>query len=481
MKFQLKAGRGAVKIRLIPGSLGRFDGKTLSVGIGQGDTLKPGLSKVSPLTRREFVLIMRKVVATAKANKIKSITLDYKDIKSLAPKDMGDYEIGRVAGTAFVMADYEHNTYKTKPKEGWSLVETVAITNAPTAAKEGLADGLIIATEVNATRELSNTPAGDLTPKSLTAAAKKAVKGTKIKVKSLGMKEMQKLGMGAIVGVGKGAQVEPEFIIMEYWGAEKPNKGLTSRKAGGKSLNSVVLVGKGVTFDSGGLQAKGGDHMYEMHMDMSGGAAVIHSVVLAAKLKLKVNVVGLIPAVENTTGPQSMRPGDILKSLSGKTIEILHTDAEGRVILADAITYAKRYNPAIVADAATLTGAALTAFGEHANAFMTNDSSMIMDFMNLAEESGDYMWPMPMWKEYDYIVKGRFADVPNVPATGNSRYAGVIGGGKFLEVFAKELDCPWIHLDIAPKMTAAPDEHLAKGAAGSPVRFFLSLMEKYAQ
>ena len=431
-------------------------------------------------------MVMRKVVATAKANKIKSIAVSFTDLKSLAPKDMGDYEIGRVAGTAFVMADYEHNTYKTKPKEGWGQIEIAAIFNIPTtntrslpAGRQGFADGLIIAAEVNATRELSNTPAGDMTPKTLATAAKKAAKGTGVKVKSLGMKGMQRLGMGAIVGVGKGAQVEPEFIIMEYWGAGKP-KGLTSSKAGGKSLNPVVLVGKGVTFDSGGLQAKGGDHMYEMHMDMSGGAAVIHSVVLAAKLKLKVNVVGLIPAVENTTGPQSMRPGDILKSLSGKTIEILHTDAEGRVILADAITYAKRYNPAIVADAATLTGAALTAFGEQAVAFMTNDSSMIIDFMDLAEESGDYMWPMPLWKEYDYIVKGRFADVPNVPATGNSRYAGVIGGGKFLEVFAKELDCPWIHLDIAPKMTAAPDEYLAKGAAGSPVRFFLSLMEKYA-
>jgi len=467
MKFQYQAGKGATKIKLIAGSLNLFDGKTLSVGIGQGDTLKPGLSKVSPLTRREFVLVMRKVVAMAKANKVKSIAVNYADLKALAPKNMGDYEAGRVAGTAFAMAGYEHNTYKTKPKEGWGQIEIAAILKTPDAGQEGFADGLVIATEVNAARELANTPAGDMTPKLLLAATKKSVKGTKVKVKSLNMAQMKKIGMGAIVGVGKGAQDKPEFIIMEYWGTAKNQK-------------PVVLVGKGVTFDSGGLQAKGGDHMYEMHMDMSGGAAVIHSVVLAAKLKLKVNVVGLIPAVENTTGPQSMRPGDILKSLSGKTIEILHTDAEGRVILADAITYAKRYNPAIVADAATLTGAALTAFGEHANAFMTNRTDQIMDFMDLAEESGDYMWPMPLWKEYDYIVKGRFADVPNVPATGNSRYAGVIGGGKFLEVFAKELDCPWIHLDIAPKMTAAPDEHLAKGAAGSPVRFFLALMEKYA-
>src|SRR3989344_163374 len=394
MKFQPKAGRGAIKIRLIPGSLERFDGKTLSVPYGDK----------KPLSNRGFLMVMRKIIATAKANKIKSVAVSFNDLKSLAPKDMGDYEIGRVAGTAFVMADYEHNTYKTKPKECWGQIEIAAILKTPDAGQEGFADGLVIATEVNAARELANTPAGDMTPKLLLAATKKSVKGTKVKVKSLNMAQMKKIGMGAIVGVGKGAQDKPEFIIMEYWGTAKNQK-------------PVVLVGKGVTFDSGGLQAKGGDHMYEMHMDMSGGAAVIHSVVLAAKLKLKVNVVGLIPAVENTTGPQSMRPGDILKSLSGKTIEILHTDAEGRVILADAITYAKRYNPAIVADAATLTGAALTAFGEHANAFMTNDSSMIMDFMDLAEESGDYMWPMPLWKEYDYIVKGRFADVPNVPAT----------------------------------------------------------------
>src|SRR3989338_1812550 len=203
MKFQHKAGRGAVKIRFISGSLNRFDGKTLSVGIGQGDTLKPGLSKVSPLTRREFVLVMRKVVATAKANKIKSIAVSFTDLKSLAPKDMGDYEIGRVAGTAFVMADYEHNTYKTKPKEGWGQIEIAAIFNIPTtntrslpAGRQGFADGLIIAAEVNATRELANTPAGDMTPKTLATAAKKAAKGTGVKVKSLGMKGMQRLGMG---------------------------------------------------------------------------------------------------------------------------------------------------------------------------------------------------------------------------------------------------------------------------------------------
>jgi leucyl aminopeptidase len=457
MEILSTSKKDSISVELISGTLNRFDGKTLSVAYGEK----------KPLTRRKFVLYMRKIISVAKANKLSAIAITYADITKLAPQDFSEYETGRIAGTAFSMADYEHNTYKTAPKGGWNTVSSVAVSALPIAAKKGFEDGLLIGQEINTARELSNTPGGDMTPSILAKAAVTAAKGTKIKVKTLGMKEMTKLGMGAVVGVGKGATDEPKFIIMEYWGAAKSQK-------------PVVLVGKGVTFDTGGIQVKTGDHMYEMHMDMSGGAAVIHAVALAAKLKIKANVVGLIPAVENAVGPGAMHPGDILKSLSGKTIEILHTDAEGRVILADALTYAKRYSPAIVADAATLTGAALTAFGEHANAFMTNTESMIPDFQQLGEESGDYMWPMPLWEEYDYIVKGRFGDVPNIPAIGNSRYAGVIGGGKFLEVFTKELECPWVHIDMAPKMTASPDEYLTKGAAGSPIRLFLALIEKYA-
>src|SRR3989344_1134123 len=464
MKFQSKARNGAVVVRFVEGSLGRFSAKGGSAS--GGDILQVAYGDTKPLNRRKFVLLMRKVVAQAKQHRIKSLVVEYADIKSFAPKDMGDYEVGRVAGTAFVMADYEHVSYKTKPKEGWNFVEVVAVPNMPAAAKEGFADGLVIAGEVNATRELSNTPGGDMTPRILAEKAKAAVKGTNIKVKILGVKEMQKLGMGAVLGVGKGAKDEPRFIVMEY-------------KGGGKNP-PVVLIGKGVTFDTGGIQVKPGDHMYEMHMDMSGGAAVIHALVLAAKLKIKTNVIGLIPAVENEVGAGALRPGDILKSLSGKSIEILHTDAEGRVILADAITYAKRYRPAIVADAATLTGAALTALGLHAPAGMTNREDIMEDIRALGEESGDYVWPFPLWEEYDDMVKGHFGDVPNISTSGNSRNGGVIAGGKFLEVFAKELDCPWFHLDIAPRMTSAPGEHLAKGAAGAPVRLFLALIEKYA-
>jgi leucyl aminopeptidase len=470
MKFQPTPEKGAVTIDFIEGSLNRFDGKTLSIGYG----------KAKPLNRRKFVLFTRKVVSVAKQNKLKNITVDFKELKSLAPKDFSDAEVAKVSVTSFVMANYEHNTYKRIPKGGFSSVEVVGLPGISKEGIEGAKVGHAIGDEVNHSRELANTPGGDLTPKQFAALAKKTIKGPGTKVTVLGRKEMEKLGMGGVVGIGKGSDNEPQFVIVEYWGKGKP-KGLTSSKAGGKSLNPVVLVGKGVTFDSGGLNLKPGDHMYEMHMDMSGGAAVLHTVALAAKLKLKANVVGLIPTVENMPGQNAVRPGDMLKSMSGRYIEVLNTDAEGRVILSDGITYAKKFNPAVVVDIATLTGAALTALGTECSAVMTNDQELEDTLRALGEISGDYVWPFPAWEEYESMTKGIFGDVPNISTDGNSRYGGVIAGGMFLREFAKDLDCPWAHIDMAPRMTANSNEHLAKGAVGAPVRLLLALVEKYAK
>jgi leucyl aminopeptidase len=212
-----------------------------------------------------------------------------------------------------------------------------------------------------------------------------------------------------------------------------------------------------------------------MHMDMSGGAAVIHAVALAAKLGVKRNVIGLVPAVENMPSGTSYRPGDVLVSMSGKTIEVLNTDAEGRIILADAITYSRKYNPSIVVEASTLTGAVLIALGQQASAVLSRDEKLVDNLRELGEESGDYVWPLPLWEEYEPMVKGNFGDISNIPANGNSRYGGVIGGGMFLQQFAEGLR--FAHLDIASRMTAAPGEHLAKGAAGAPVRLFLAICE----
>lgn len=462
MEFIPAPKKGSVPVHFIEGPLLRFSGKELWVGWGEK----------KPDSLRRLRLFLRKVITTAKQNRIKTLDINWKDVRTLASKEISDHDLAALAGEAFVMADYEHVAYKTKPKEGFSFVETVAVRSTPEIGKKGFwRGGYMIGREVNAARELANTPGGDMTPKKLSEAAKKATKGIKVKVKVLGHKEMKKLGLGAVLGIAKGSSEEPQFIIMEYWGAPRLRSGQSK---------PIVLIGKGVTFDTGGLQIKPGDSMYEMHMDMSGGAAVIHAVALAAKLKVKANVVGLIPAVENSPSGDSVRPGDILKSLSGKTIEILHTDAEGRVILADALTYAKRYKPHVVVDTATLTGAALVALGTQASGLMSNNQKFEDLIRKLGEESGDYVWPFPLWEEYDAMIKGNFADVPNISTDGNSRYGGVIAGGKFLEVFAKELECPWAHLDIAPRMTAASNEFLGKGAAGAPVRLLLKIIEAHA-
>lgn len=461
MKISLtdKKQKGYTRVELLKGAVSALIEK------GEGSTLLIGFEKQPD--RRALTVLLRKVVVMAKQHKIKKISIDWKNVRTCAGKEIEDTDLGELAATAFLMANYEHNTYKEKPKEGYSQVEDIALLGVPKAAGLGITRGTVVGEYINACRELANTPGGDMTPKTLAAAAKKAVQGTKATVKVLGRREMQKLGMGAVLGIGRGAADEPQFIIVQYSGASSTKR-------------PVVFVGKGVTFDSGGLNIKTGDHMYEMHMDMSGGAAAIYATVLAARLQLKKNVIALVPAVENAPGANAVHPGDILKSLSGKTIEILNTDAEGRVILADGITYAKRYNPALVVDVATLTGASLTALGTGASAFMTNTMEMVPKLMELAEKSGDYLWPFPLWESYDPMVKGTFGDVPNISTQGNSRYGGVIAGGKFLEVFAKELDCPWVHIDMAPRMTSAPGDQLAKGAAGEPVRLLLAIAEHYA-
>lgn len=456
-----QAPKGYTRVRIVENGQSRF---VVEDGV---ETLEIGSKKWSEVNQRKFIVLCRSIVASAKQNKRTKIAVQLSNSPFPQMKGVPLPELGSIIAQAFEMANYEHTSYKTKPKNGWDTVEEILICGeTPKDMVAGFARGQTIAKEVNTCRELCNTPGGDMTPKTLATAAKKAILGTTATVKVLGEKEMQKLGMGAILGMARGSAEEPQFIIMEY-------------KGGPASQKPLVLIGKGVTFDTGGLNIKPGDHMYEMHMDMSGGAAVIHAVALAAKLKLKTNVVGLVPAIENAPASGAVRPGDILKSLSGKTIEVVNTDAEGRVILADAITYAKRYAPSAVVDVATLTGASLVALGTQASGFMTNEQKLtIDDHMRLAEESGDYMWPLPMWDEYEDMVKGGFADIPNIPTTGNSRYGGVIAGGMFLWQFAKELGCHFTHIDMAPRMTSAQGEHLAKGAAGAPVRFLLKLIEK---
>ncbi len=430
------------------------DGKERRVAREKGiEWLEIGVEKNKEINRRRLIILYRTIIAVAKQNKVRHIALDlaeFKQFKSALTPDLGS-----LMAENFELANFEFNLFKTPPKEGFDTVDEVLMCGA---SKEFIASAKIgqeIGRAVNACRTLANTPGGDMTPTVLAKAAKTATKGLPIKVTVLGEKEMRKLGMGALLGVAKGSIEAPTFTIMEYRGAKgKP----------------IVLVGKGVTFDSGGLNLKPSSSIYEMHMDMSGAAAALYTVVLSARLKLKKHVIALLPSVENMPGNGAYRPGDVLKSLSGKTIEVLDTDAEGRLILADAITYAKRFKPSVVIDIATLTGAVVSALGLYASGLLTRDDALADKLLTAGEESGDYAWRLPLWDEYESRVKGTFADLKNVPGGATSRYGGATDGGMFLWQFAKELDCPWAHLDIASRMTAAPGDELAKGAAGAPVR-----------
>jgi len=329
---------------------------------------------------------------------------------------------------------------------------------------------------------MANTPGGDMTPQVLARDAQNLAKGTSVKVTVLGEKEIAKEKMGAILGVSKGSSEKPRFIIMEYWGAGKGKGGVAKKsdnRRSGNALdehNPIVFVGKGITFDTGGLNLKPSDSVLDMHLDMSGGAAVIGAIVCAAKLKLKKNIIALIPAAENMVSGESYRPGDVLTTMSGKTVEVLNTDAEGRLVLADALTYAERFNPKVVIDVATLTGASLVALGQHASAIMTPSLALQEALMRLGEESGDYVWPLPLWSEYKQHTKGTFADLANIPSSG-ARYGGSINGGTFLSHFTEKYT--WAHIDMAPRMTASPGDQLSKGATGEPMRLLITLVEQY--
>ena len=427
--------------------------------------LELGVGPWKEITRRKFQLIPRRIVRAAKQHGITKLALELSRSPFPLVHPVPLPELGSLIAENLGLAGYEFRDFKTKPKEGWKDVEEVLICGeTPKDMQAGMKRGLMIAEEVNAARTLANTPGGDMTPSTLAAAAKAAAKGLPITVKTLGKKEIEKLGMGALLGVGKGAKEEPTFTVLEY--------------KGGKGA-PIVLAGKGITFDTGGLNLKPSSAIYEMHMDMSGAAAVIHATTLAARLKVKRHVIALIPSAENATSGESYRPGDILKSLSGKTIEVLNTDAEGRLVLADALTYAKRYKPAAVLDVATLTGAAMVALGLHASALLTKDDALADALLASGEESGDYLWRLPLWEEYDDMVKSDFADLANVATGEHARFGGATEGGIFLWQFAKELDAPWAHLDIAPRMTANSGDQLSKGAAGAPVRLLLHFLESW--
>lgn len=314
-------------------------------------------------------------------------------------------------------------------------------------AEEALNQGLAIAEGMAQAKNLANLPGNICTPAHLAEQAVELAREFNLGHQILEQADMEALGMNALLAVARGSRQAPKFIVLDYRGADSQRKPL-------------VLVGKGITFDSGGISLKPGADMDEMKYDMSGAATVLGSLRAVARMQLPINLTVLIPAAENMPGGDATRPGDIVTSLSGQTIEILNTDAEGRLILCDALSYAERLDPETVIDVATLTGACVVALGHIATGLFANEDSLARELLASGEEAFDRAWHLPLWDDYQELLKSPFADMANI----GGRWGGAITAACFLSRFAKKFE--WAHLDIAGTAWKSGSD---KGATGRPV------------
>ncbi len=431
-------------------SLGKLNvEKVLLIGLGNKKEMT--LDKL-----RQASATITKIAEAKGINKLMTNLPDMK-IKGITPSD-----IGQAIGEGAILSLYKFNQYKSEKKNDEKKLSELTLFTENEKNVKILKSGVSIAQKISAavffTRDLINHPGNTATPTYLAEQAKKMAKQCNIKCKILNKPDMEKLEMGGLLGVARGSHQPPKFIILEYWGTKK-NK------------SPIVLVGKGLTFDSGGISLKPGQGMDEMKTDMSGGAGMIGAIMAAASLKLPVNVVTLVPATENMPGGSANKPGDILKTMSGKTIEVLNTDAEGRLILADALTYAEKYKPKAVIDMATLTGACVIALGHHATGILGTDEKLIDAVKKAGEVTGERVWQLPLWEEYDEMIKSDIADVKNIGGRG----AGTITAAGLLKKFASEY--PWAHLDIAgTAWTEKPKPYVPKGAVGVGVRMIVQYL-----
>lgn len=360
---------------------------------------------------------------------------------------------------ASLLACYRFDHYHSGEQERRTL-KTLTVVEFEAAKlnaiRRGLRTGTEIARATSLARDLGNHPGNVATPSYLAGVARRLARRYGLRCRIIDQRSMRKLGMGALLGVAQGSVQPPRFIVLEH-----------NKRAGGRPL---VFVGKGVTFDSGGISLKPGDKMEDMKFDMSGAAAVLGAMQAMAALKLPRYVVGLVAATENLPDGRAFKPGDILKTLTGKTIEIVNTDAEGRLVLADALGYARRLKPAGVVDLATLTGACVVALGHHASGMFSNDEQLAERVRQAGEHTNERVWPLPLWEEHREQIKSDYADMKNT----GGRPAGASTGAALLAEFAD--DYPWVHLDIAgTAWSSQAKPYIPKGCAGLGVRLLVQL------
>jgi leucyl aminopeptidase len=324
--------------------------------------------------------------------------------------------------------------------------------------EKAIEKGQIIAEAANWTRDMVNEPSNFMIPADMASAAGQLAKNYGLKVEVFEKEKIKEMGMGGLLGVSKGSQQTPRFIVLIYKGRESDDI-------------DVALVGKGITFDSGGISIKPSEHMEDMKGDMAGGASVLGAIMAIAQIKPKINVTAMVPATENMPSGSAQKPGDVVTAMNGKTIEVINTDAEGRLILADALSYANKLGAKAIIDAATLTGACMVALGKICSGAFTNNQVLLDKVIAASKEVGEPAWQLPMYDEYTEAIKSDVADIKNV----GNRYGGAITAAKFLEEFVDKT--PWVHLDIAG--TADTDKekgYLVKGATGVPVRTLVNVV-----
>ncbi|MDX1674092.1 MAG: leucyl aminopeptidase [Longimicrobiales bacterium] len=369
-----------------------------------------------------------------------------------------------------VLAAWDYRELKTGPTEDDEPVvrlTDVSILANDEAEEEELRAavdvGRIVAEAENLARELASKPGNVATPSHLADVAREIAEEGGMEITVFDRAAMEEEGFGGILGVAAGSEEEPRFIVMEYRG-------------GGEDEAPLALVGKGVTFDSGGISIKPSAKMEEMKYDMSGAAAVLGAMQAVARLRPRVNVVALVPATENLPSGRATKPGDVLRMYSGRTVEVINTDAEGRLILADALAYARSFGPRAMVDAATLTGSVVIALGHHAIGLMGTDDNVIEAVRRAGEATGERCWQLPLWDPYRKQLDGEVSDIKNT----GGRPAGSITAGWFLREFVE--DVPWAHLDIAgTAWKDDPEPYLRKGATGVPTRLFIEWIRSHAE
>jgi leucyl aminopeptidase len=440
---------GRLKKLLARGDFAGRAGETLLLadlpGLKASHVLLTGLGARKQWQRKAWRKAWASAVGALNRTRIAScaVGLDRPDTRQL-----DDYYLGRavaeIAGTVL----YRVNDLKTgrkPPPPALRKILAGPVRKAP-SAERGLTHGAAVAAAMNVQRDLANLPANVCTPTYLAEEARALAKRHGLSIKVLDEAAIRREKMGCLLAVSQGSHQAPRFIVLEYQGTKKEQAPL-------------VLVGKGVTFDSGGISLKDPPGMDEMKFDMSGAAAVIATLTLAAQLRLPLHVVGLAAAVENMPGGKAVKPGDIATSASGQTVEILNTDAEGRLILADALHYARRFRPAAVIDIATLTGACVIALGHHHSGVMGSDEGLVRELLEAGRRADDRCWQLPLTEEYAEQLKSNFADFANV----GGRDGGAITAATFLAKFTQGL--AWAHLDVAG---TAYQSGPAKGSTGRP-------------